>query len=86
MNTIDADKRIVYADQDFALVVKLAGEICQYDENAKDNESSLSLIVKPLLEERLEKKIDFCQCVHRLDRPVSGLCLIALSEILLVIM
>ena len=80
MNTIDADKRIVYADQDFALVVKLAGEICQYDENAKDNESSLSLIVKPLLEERLEKKIDFCQCVHRLDRPVSGLCLIALSE------
>ena len=80
MNTIDADNRIVYADQDFALVVKLAGEICQYDENAKDNESSLSLIVKPLLEERLEKKIDFCQCVHRLDRPVSGLCLIALSE------
>lgn len=80
MNTIDSEKRIVYLDQDFALVVKLAGEICQYDENAKDNESSLSFIVKPLLEERLGKKIDFCQCVHRLDRPVSGLCLIALSE------
>ena len=34
----------------------------------------------PLIEEELGHKLERCECVHRLDQPVSGLCVLALTE------
>lgn len=78
MNHEVCSPRIVYAEEDFAVVVKLAGEICESNAENECDGFSLAWNVKPLLEKKLQKKISFCQCVHRLDRPVCGLCLVAL--------
>lgn len=45
------------------------------------NKAPLSLndVLKPFIEERLGYGLDFCQCVNRLDTPVSGICVLALS-------
>lgn len=66
---------IVHVDSDFAVVVKEAGEVCE-----DGSPHSLSLRLAPLIEEELGHKLERCECVHRLDQPVSGLCVLALTE------
>lgn len=66
---------IVYVDSDFAVVVKEAGEVCE-----DGSPHSLTLRMAPLIEEELGHKLERCECVHRLDQPVSGLCILALTE------
>lgn len=66
---------IVYVDSNFAVVVKEAGEVCE-----AGSPHSLSRRMAPLIEEALGHKISRCECVHRLDQPVSGLCILALTE------
>lgn len=66
---------IIYLDEDFAVVVKETGEVCE--EGAPH---SLSNRLRPLVEERLGHRVFRCECVHRLDQPVSGLCLLGLTE------
>ena len=66
---------IVHVDSDFAVVVKEAGEVCE-----DGSPHSLSLRLAPLIEEELGHKLVRCECVHRLDQPVSGLCILALTD------
>lgn len=66
---------IVYVDSNFAVVVKEAGEVCE-----DGSPHSLTLRMAPLIEEELGHKLERCECVHRLDQPVSGLCILALTE------
>lgn len=66
---------IVFLDKDLAVVVKGVGELCQ------DNvPQSLSRRMRPVIEAALGHGVKRCQCVHRLDQPVSGLCILALTE------
>ncbi len=66
---------LVHVDSDFAVVVKEAGEVCE-----DGSPHSLSLRMAPLIEEELGHKLERCECVHRLDQPVSGLCILALTD------
>lgn len=66
---------ILFVDNDLAVVVKRVGEVCQ------DNvPQSLSCRMRPFIEAALGHEVELCQCVHRLDQPVSGLCILALAE------
>ena len=65
------NERIIYFDQNFCVVTKLAGENSQTD---------IPNIFKDEIESRLEKKIDFIECPHRLDIPVSGVQIIAFNK------
>ena len=65
------NERIIYFDQNFCVVTKLAGENSQTD---------IPKIFKDEIESRLEKKIDFIECPHRLDMPVSGVQIIAFNK------
>lgn len=66
---------IVFLDNDLAVVVKRMGEVCQ-----DNSPQSLSRRMRPAIESALGHGVECCQCVHRLDRPVSGLCILALTE------
>lgn len=65
------NERIIYFDQNFCVVTKLAGENSQTD---------IPKIFKDEIESRLEKKIDFIECPHRLDMPVSGVQIISFNK------
>ena len=65
------NERIIYFDQNFCVVTKLPGENSQTD---------IPKIFKDEIESRLEKKIDFIECPHRLDMPVSGVQIIAFNK------
>lgn len=67
-------KRIIYKDEYFSVVLKLSGEICQNDKNDAD----LANIIEPVIKPKTD--LDFCQCVNRLDRPVTGLCVVAFNQ------
>lgn len=69
--------RIIYADRDLAVVYKGIGEVCERDEGGK-SVSTLD-VVKPLLEERLGIELSYLESVHRIDQPVTGCLLLALS-------
>lgn len=66
---------IIYLNEDFAVVVKEVGELCE-----EGSPQSLSHRLRPLIEEKLGHRLSRCECVHRLDQPVSGLCLLGLTE------
>ena len=71
----DLSKRVVYEDNHLIAINKRAGEIIQGD---KTGDQPLSEAVKAFLKERDNKpgKV-FLGVAHRLDRPVSGVCLFA---------
>jgi len=71
----DLSKRVVYEDNHLIAINKRAGEIIQGD---KTGDQPLSEAVKAFLKERDNKpgKV-FLGVTHRLDRPVSGVCLFA---------
>ena len=69
--SLDVSQRIIYLENDFCVVTKLAGENSQTD---------IPKIFKYEIESRLNKEIDFIECPHRLDMPVSGVQIIALNK------
>lgn len=65
--------RILYEDNHLIVINKLAGEIVQGD---KTGDQPLCDTIKAFLKEREEKPGNvFVGVPHRLDRPVSGICL-----------
>jgi 23S rRNA pseudouridine1911/1915/1917 synthase len=68
-------QRILYEDNHLLAVNKLPGEIVQGD---KTGDTPLSEILKAFIKERDQKPGNvFMGVPHRLDRPVSGICLFA---------
>lgn len=66
---------VVYEDNHLIIVDKAVGEIVQGD---KTGDKPLSEIVKEYIKEKYAKPGNvFCGVVHRLDRPVSGLVVLA---------
>lgn len=68
---LEISDRIIHLENDFCVVTKLAGENSQTD---------IPKIFKDEIEFKLNKKIDFIECPHRLDMPVSGIQIIALNK------
>ena len=67
--------RIVYEDNHLLVINKLPGEIVQGD---KTGDAPLSDILKAFIKDRDNKPGNvFMGVPHRLDRPVSGLCIFA---------
>jgi len=68
-------QRILYEDNHLLVVSKLSGEIVQGD---KTGDIPLSEILKNFIKERDHKPGNvFMGVPHRLDRPVSGICIFA---------
>lgn len=82
-DSVPPEMRVVYADDGFAVVMKLCGELCEAGVSKSgldgDGDFYLPRLIRPVLEKRLGHRVDFCECVHRLDRPVTGLCVLALD-------
>ena len=75
MNFSDIASRIIYEDNHLLVIDKKAGEIVQGD---KTGDTPLSEILKAFIKERDSKPGNvFLGVPHRLDRPVSGLCIFA---------
>lgn len=70
------EPEVLYCDEYFAIVYKAPGFICEYTEK----EDSLPLFYKSIFEKTLHKKLSFIQCPHRLDKPVSGLVIVAFTK------
>ena len=71
MDTLSIRERIIYFDQNFCVVTKLPGE---------NSQSDIPRIFQNELENLLVKKIDFIECPHRLDMPVSGVQIISFNK------
>ena len=70
------EKQIVYEDNHLIAVNKLAGQLVQPDDDF--TEESLEDFVKEYVRIKYKKQGDaFLGVIHRLDRPVSGLCVFA---------
>ena len=67
--------RILYLEDDFCVVLKQAGEVCERTNKA--NQVSLPELLQATVEAELGKKCEIFECVNRLDCPVSGAVLIA---------
>ena len=67
--------RILYLEDDFCVVRKKPGEVCE--RTHKENQVSLPCILQSVVEAELGKKCEIFECVNRLDCPVSGAVLIA---------
>lgn len=77
-NDTSAQSRILWCDGYLAVVYKNRGEVCESDAT----DASLSLVgnLRHELEEKAGRKIDFLEAVHRIDQPVTGCVLVALSR------
>lgn len=81
MNPSNLDEKcgfnpIIYLDNYFSVVLKQSGEICQ----TQDIKFDLAKIILPFAQKKLGFNLDFCQCVNRLDQPVTGLCVVAFNQ------
>ncbi len=74
------EERLIWCDERFAVVNKLPGEMCSSDDGKFDEKSYIPLLFKDIIEKKLNTKTGIIECVNRIDRPVSGLVLLALSE------
>ena len=75
MDYADIASRIVYEDNHLLVLDKKVGEIVQGD---KTGDTPLSEAVKAYIKEKYAKPgAVFLGVVHRLDRPVSGVCIFA---------
>lgn len=77
MNTLE--ERLIYCDDRFAVVNKIPGEMCSFDEGKPDEKFYIPVIFKNSIETYLNRKTECIECVNRVDRPVSGLVLLALQ-------
>ncbi len=67
--------QILYEDNHLMAVNKLPGQICQGD---KTGDAALTDLVKAFIKERDHKPGQvYCGLIHRIDRPVSGVVLLA---------
>ena len=67
--------QILYEDNHLLAVNKLSGQICQGD---KTGDPALTDLVKAFIKERDHKPGQvYCGLIHRIDRPVSGVVLLA---------
>ena len=67
--------QILYEDNHLMAVNKLPGQICQGD---KTGDEALTDLVKAFIKERDHKPGQvYCGLIHRIDRPVSGVVLLA---------
>ena len=70
-----SDLRILYEDNHLLAINKLPGQICQGD---KTGDPALTDLVKAFIKERDHKPGQvYCGLIHRIDRPVSGVVLLA---------
>ena len=72
-------ERIIFLDEEFAIINKICGEVCSFDEG-KIDEGYLPKVFEKAICERLGKKPEIIECVNRIDKPVSGLVILALTK------
>lgn len=77
---ISVEERILFCNDCFAVINKIPGELCSSDEGKIDEKFYIPEIFRCALEKKLSKKLDTIECVNRIDRPVSGIVLLALTE------
>lgn len=71
----DTEIEVIYEDNHLIAVNKKPGQIVQGD---KTGDVPLPELIKTYLKEKYQKPGNvFCGVIHRLDRPVSGVCLFA---------
>jgi len=74
-STFDRTIEVIYEDNHLIAVNKKPGQITQGD---KTGDTPLPDLIKEYLKEKYQKPGNvFCGVIHRLDRPVSGICLFA---------
>lgn len=74
-STFDTTIDVIYEDNHLIAVNKKPGQIVQGD---KTGDTPLPDLIKEYLKEKYQKPGNvFCGVIHRLDRPVSGVCLFA---------
>lgn len=71
--------RLIFCDKHFAIVNKIAGEVCSFEEG-KNNDSYLPQIFEKQISEKLGYNPDIIECVNRIDKPVSGIVILALTK------
>ncbi len=75
LRPLTPDLRILYEDNHLLAINKLPGQICQGD---KTGDPALTDLVKAFIKERDHKPGQvYCGLIHRIDRPVSGVVLLA---------
>lgn len=74
------NNRILYCDDSFAIVNKIAGEVCSFEDGKENDEFYLPTVFKNLISERLGYTPEIIECVNRIDKPVSGIVILALSK------
>ena len=82
------EKRIIFCDNDFAIINKIPGEVCSFEESFDSNNSNINNnnqnyiphIFAPEINRILGYKPEIIECVNRIDKPVSGLVILALTE------
>lgn len=73
------EERLIFCNDCFAVVNKIPGEMCSSDDGKLDEKYYIPFLFKPVIEKHLSKQIEIIECVNRIDRPVSGIVLLALS-------
>lgn len=73
------DERIVFFDEEFVIINKICGEVCSFDEG-QINEGYLPKVFEKTICEKLGKNPEIIECVNRIDKPVSGLVILALTK------
>lgn len=73
------EDRLIFCNERFAVINKIPGEMCSSDDGKIDEEYYIPVLFKPIIEKQLSKQPEIVECVNRIDRPVSGLVLIALT-------
>ena len=74
------NNRILYCDDSFAIVNKIAGEVCSFEDGKENEEFYLPKVFKNLISEKLGYTPEIIECVNRIDKPVSGIVILALSK------
>lgn len=75
-----SEERLIFCNDSFAVINKAAGEVCSSEEGKIDPRYYVPEVFRSAIEEALSHKVELIECVNRIDRPVSGLVLLALSE------
>lgn len=75
MGDFDKTIEVIYEDNHLIVVNKKPGQIVQGD---KTGDTPLPELIKDYLKKKYDKPGNvFCGVIHRLDRPVSGICVFA---------
>ncbi len=76
------ESRILYLTDQYALINKISGEICSLPKNDEEKKFYIPYVfAKYISNKNPSIKPDEIQCVNRIDRPVSGVVILALNPI-----